>query len=259
MIDFLRKFGGINSKINELFGYSILPDHPDNSTIIGKLLNEILQYSNSGNTLSRDTELNRLWYLTEQLEVLKQSDIKLFKYFIKELKKQDTQDAFWGIRFEISTAVSLINKDVKFKKQERPDFIIDSIEIECSSMHLRKKNDKVDYNYKISSLINKKVKLGYCSNSTVLFVDLTNMYYNLISKNVKIDTVIIKEFTKKELIKTNVGSILLFSIVHTSDGVGSYFNRIDNTVIDENLRLFLDKHYSIGNHYVEGFGITHEP
>jgi hypothetical protein len=258
-MDFLMKYIAIVSNLSDLFGYKFVPSRPDNSTFVGTLLIQILNYNNEGDYMSRDFELNRLAFLVQHLQSLKTQDNKLFKYYVAELKKQDRYDSYWGLRFELSMASSFLDKHVNFIKQESPDFIVNnSIGIECSSIRIRKQSDKTNFDYKISALVRKKSLANYHNNSTALFIDFTNMIFNLMKKGVKIDTEEIRTYTKNSLIPYKFGSLLLFALVHTKDSLEQNYIRIDNGNINSLLKDFLDFHYPLGHHYVDGYGTSIE-
>lgn len=259
MLEFIYKYSAITFKLNDLFGYRFVPDRQDSSTYVGTLLFQIMSYNNNGDIMARDFELDRLAFLVQHLENLKTHNIQLFKHYIRELKKQERQDSYWGIRFEISIASSFIEKKIKFIKQETPDFIVnDILGVECSSMRIRKLNEKLNFDYKISSLINKKAKNKYNNASTALYVDFTNILYNLISKKIKVDPDEIRIYTENSIKSSNFGSILLFALVHTHDQLEQNYLRIDNVNLDPNLKVFLDKYYSMGNHYIKGYSTSFE-
>lgn len=261
MISFLLSYKYATGKISDFFNYKIFPSHPDNFTHIGALLNQIIDYHNKGEILYRNMELNRILFLIQHLEIIKEHDSSLLKYFIRELKKQGTQDVFWGVRFELGTAVSLINKNIPFLKQESPDFILSNqCSIECSSARIRKENDKTDLDYKILSVINKKGKEEYCSNSLVLFIDITNLVYDLHKRNQYINTSKTKEFVKNKIQDYDMGSIIFFSHIHpkNEDNIRSVYNRIDNESIDSELKKFLDTYYSFGEVDFDDYGVTYE-
>lgn len=264
MLDFFGKFSSVSIQLSNLFEYKFIPNKRGNSTFIGNALRQILSQNNSGNLRARDFELNRLIFLIKHLENLKRNDLQLFKDYIKELKKQDGQDPYWGSRFEICIASSLIDKNISFRKDFRnhessPDFIIDKlINIECSSVRLRKSSNKTNFDYKISSLINKKSKKDYNNSSTALFIDFTNILYNLLLKKTKIDTEEIKSNTYKSLQLARFGSVLIFMQIQTHNRIANHYLRIDNREIDPKLRAFLDKFYRINSQYIHHIGTTFE-
>ena len=258
-MDFILKYTAIISKLSLLFRYQFIPGSPGNKTFVGRLLFQILSYNNEGDYRSRDFELNRLAFLVQQLENIKANNNRLFYYYINLLKNQDGNDSYWGQRFEVSIASSLLNKKVDFIKHESPDFLINkSIGIECSSIRIRKSSDKTNFDYKISSLLNRKNQKFYSSSSTALFVDFTNMLYNLMLKKAKIETEEIKKFTHSSLMNSKFGSVLLFALVHTKESLEQNYLRVDNQGIDKCLESFLNQHYPLGYHYIKEYGTSVE-
>ena len=258
-MDFLMKYIAVLSNLSDLFGYRFVPGKPDNSTFVGTLLIQIMNYNNEGDYQSRDFELNRLAFLVQHLQILKTHDNKLFTHYINELKKQDHFDSFWGLRFETGIAASLIEKQINFIKQESPDFIVNSsVGIECGSIRIRKQSEKTNFDYKISSLIRRKSLTGYHNDSTVRIVYFTNVLYNLMKKGVKVETEDIRVYTRNNLANSKFGSLLLFALIHTKDSLGQNYIRIDNGSINHSLKEFLDTYYPLGYHYIKEFGTSIE-
>ncbi|WP_291138623.1 hypothetical protein [Flavobacterium sp. UBA7663] len=259
MLNFIERFAGVIKKLNDLFNYRVETNDEKNPSFVKTLGNQIMIYNLEGDFISRDFELDRLEFFIQHLENLKMHDLQLFKFYIKELRKQEQQDSYWGIRFEISIASSFISKGIKFIKQECPDFIVDNnLGVECSSIRIRKDSQKLNYDYKISAIINKKSQNIYNNQSTALYVDFTNIVYNLSLKQLVVDTKNIRSYTKQSLASTNFGSIILFANMHTQGRLEQNYLRIDNDNLDPSLKNFLDKYYAIEEYPVNGYGTTYE-
>jgi hypothetical protein len=67
MINFILKFGKINTEIGRLLRYRFLLGKHAYDTVIGKLLKRILEYHNSGKYQKRDRELGRMFMLIKHL------------------------------------------------------------------------------------------------------------------------------------------------------------------------------------------------
>jgi hypothetical protein len=124
-------------------------------------------------------------FLLEDLEIIKGKNKALYKHFIRLLRlKNLSMDNYFGIRFEIRTAASLITKQINFhfQKNESPDFIINNplFGIECTSGHLdiNKNLPPKKVFYKVLSVINKKNTVTYSTKKNILALDVSNLIYH---------------------------------------------------------------------------------
>ena len=85
--------------------------------------------------------------LVKHLSEIKQYDKSLFSQFRTKIKKTKDINLFFGIRFEINVAATLIKHNIQFKKTEAPDFSITFLSgreaIECTSARLSKEKDSI--------------------------------------------------------------------------------------------------------------------
>jgi len=120
VLNFISLFSALNIELCNLLGYRFTPNNHSMETVVGKNMQNILILHNSGDYKKRDLELCRMSMLVKHLKEINERDTQLFQLFKKELRRTDTSDGFFGTRFEINIAASLIRKDVPFKKQESP-------------------------------------------------------------------------------------------------------------------------------------------
>lgn len=264
MINFILTFNKVNTEIGRLLRYRFLPDKHAYDTVVGKIFKNILEYHNSGEYQKRDRELGRMFMLLKHLESIENYDNSLLKYFRKELKRADTTDGFYGIRFEVNIAASLIQKEISFKKQESPDFIINynskDIGIECGSTRIRKEVDDPDLYYKIRSTINSKTNKLYSNSRTSLFIDMTNLIHTILNIEGKPDFDKAREKVKNNIANNDFGSVILFTYLfrYSKSRFESNYIRVDNSNIDNDLNDFLNLHFSKGTHKVTDFDVPWE-
>ncbi len=135
----MLRYTAIVLKLSELLDKTFVRKE-DFETPTGRALEEVIQYHNSGKYEERDYELARLEMLVKHLEEIKQYDENMLNSFRRKINRDDAN--YYGFRFEVAIAASLIRKKVIFGKSESPDFKIQyggqEIFIECTSRHLSK-------------------------------------------------------------------------------------------------------------------------
>lgn len=216
---------------------------------IGMQLKSVRRYDATGKHAIRDWEVYRLGLLTMELELLKKENKPLFNQFKKLLKKA-TQNEYFGLRFEISTAADLQRSPFDFIKRERPDFEVETefgkAFIECVSTNLE--NTKLgDLTYKIVQAIEKKKQKGYeNSEQTVLFVDFTNVYFHSTKVGSPLDFDLMQVVAEEALAKSEFGAVAVLALFPAIDEglfvVGGRVSR--NTTISKSLECFLGKFFS---------------
>ena len=260
VIDFMIQYSSLVLKLNELLGMRFINGNLSSKTPIGQSLIRIIAFHNQGSYLQRDYEFSKMAMLVKHLQEIAEYDLDLLNTFKKQIYRSSTYDKYFGVRFEIEIAASLIRKNIKFTKSESPDFIVHTnrkdIFIECGSAHLSKPKSG-DITYKISSVINKKSKRPYCNNATALFIDVTNIYYNSSINDILKKGDKMRESVKNTLRKTEFGNATLFTYIFNKDKnrFESVYTRIDNKNIDDDLLKFLDEHYPLGEYIIYDFAI----
>ncbi len=254
MIDFILQFGLITKEIAELLNYKFVPDSPGQKSVVGKGLHYILELHNKGEYNQRDIELARANMFLKHLKEVKESRPDLFKFFKNEIKGVLANDRFFGIRFELNIAASLIRKGISFNKQETPDFVLseemNNIGIECSSVRTRKFEKRPDLNYKVSAQLREKKKRKYSTQNTLLFLDATNIAHQLTKNSIQLDFPLLKEEIKKSNQEGFFDAVLVFYYVFNSisNGLESTYLRVDSEWITNSSKKFLDNYYPISKH-----------
>ena len=257
LMNFLLKFSSIVACLSELLGTRFIMKESLNSPV-GRALANIIAYHNSGRYEERDYELARLDMLVKHLKEIKEHDESLLNYFRRKINRNDV--SYYGFRFEVAIASSLIRKKVSFIKRESPDFEIlyagKKIYIETVSVHItssKLRNLKI----KIKNAISRKSRKPYCKPDTALFVDATNIFYHSLVRNQLLLIEELKEYVSGILEDVGFGSIVIFVYVLNKELRRYELNyiRIDNEIIDPTLRIFLDNYYPIKGHEVRDFAL----
>lgn len=185
----------------------------------------------------------------KHLKEIREADSGLFGDFQEELKKED-YDTYYGTRFEIDCAASLIRKGVDFSHPDPPDFVIDAEGepvIECTTSHLSGGSRTIEEKFK-QSLINKSGK-PYFTSDAGLFIDITNLIFTSARNQTELTEKKIKRWVEECLHNFNldIGSILIFTyMVETNGdhpGIGHHYWRVENQGAEGSLVEFLDRNY----------------
>lgn len=200
---------------------------------------------------------------SDYLEEIKKVSFEDYNLWKNRLISNKKNVGLYGDIFELYINWTLVQKKLNFTKRERPDFSLNyngnEIFIECTSTQCA--FDKIpaekDIFKKLKSKIRAKVIEEYMNLSTVLFIDITNLYYH--SKNINLTlnenfiykalTEVEEKLTKKPPIKLikPFGAIVFFYFdnsqdiineTHYSCNILTHFKRptADNNLID-----FLEK------------------
>jgi len=229
-------------------------DTPLGSTLIG-----IFTFHNAGRYADRDFELLKLELFLKHLREIETADRDLLHIYKKEIKRAGSKDNFYGIRFEVNIAASLLRKNISFHKQESPDFRINEAEvsIECGSVRVRGGRPKDGYIYKkIGQCIREKEKKGYQTFDTALFIDITNA---LFSEGVLLNALPNKEEIRRTTLKlfssNSFGNASLFHYLYDveKNSLISAYIRCDHPQIHHRLKTFLDSFYPFGDEYIHHF------
>lgn len=242
--------------IKELLGADIINSQKYSSHPIRHCIDLVLQYHVNNAFNLRDYENCRLFLLVKNLNEIKEKDEKLFKKFIKDIKRTN-KETYYGLRIEISVAASLIRLKINFNKCESPDFKLaqpySNVSIECGSVHLTRKNStNEDLNKKIENVLRKKSKKTYCNKATTIFIDVTNIHHLDAVNQTRIQ--INKEFLKDMLVSYGFGSILIWAyVVNPNENRYQWkYTRQDSIHIQTSLLQFLNKAYPLGHDFTTG-------
>ena len=249
---FMFRYLGVVAKLSELLGVKFYTDE-ENDSPIGRGLSDIIRYHDAGLYDIRDCELARVQLLIKHLEEIKAYNNDLLDIFRKKINRDDAN--YYGFRFEVAIAASLIRKDINFIKTESPDFAIKydgkNIFIETTTSHIESKKEK-SIKEKIRRAVNRKSRKQYCDLSTALFIDVTNIvHHGLIRDELRTDKDL-RNYVTKLLKNTSFGSILLFVYICNLDSWRFELDyiRLDSREIDPVLKKFLDRYYPKGKYLV---------
>jgi hypothetical protein len=260
MFEFLFRVAGLVTELNRLLGTRFIPGNPSNDTPLGRSLAGLFQLQNSEQYELRDFELLRLTLFAKHLQEFETSRPDLLHHFKRELKRASrSSDGFFGIRFEVNIATSLIRHQVPFTKSESPDFIIDNtpLAIECGSTRVSKHKSESNLAYKIGSCIRAKEKKGYHSPYVALFIDITNLSFQ---SGGYPDLDAFRKETTEAASKMSFGAIVLFTYLMNRElqRFESNYMRIVHRGISIELKTFLDTHFPAGQHLVTDYAIPRE-
>jgi len=223
---------------------------------ISEWIEILFNHCNEGNIAYRQNGLCRIAALIQDLKVIEDYDPELLKYFQIQFKKC-SGNSFWGLRFEIDVASSIIGKDISFVMgkdlaggdNRNGDFVINgNIAIECTTTHISSPKFS-SLLYKIESAVRSKSKKPYCNEHTALFIDISNIFYNRALQNIPICDTELRECLRNLMRNYNFGSIvasLWFFNKDLNDVVfQNLFIREDNPNISNSLKLFLSDDFSL--------------
>lgn len=261
------RFGAVQSELAELLDTQFLPGENDQITdYIRDMGEETIRLHNAGEYERRDYNLLRMKMFAKHLSEVKDGREELFEEFKEELKKED-YDNYFGTRFEIDIAASLIRKEIDFNHPDPPDFDIQDkdVAVECQSAHFSGGDRTIAE--KIKQTIGSKSDKDYYNESSALFVDVTNIYFNSADRDVDISREKVEEWVREtfEVFDREIGSVILFTYVADASSQGSGLNhsylRFDNQENEptEELVDFLDEYWPKGNEHVPKTFFPAEP
>lgn len=259
MLDFLILHAGTIIELNRLLGTRFVPGHPSNDTPLGRSVAAIFIYHNRRELAQRDFELLKLQFLVQHLKRLEQARPELLRYYRRKLREARNNDAFFGLRYEVNIASSLIKKGLTFEKTERPDFRLPDhgLSLECTSVRIRTARGKEhDLTYKVASVIRGKAKKGYATHSTALFIDITNVAHSSSS----FDPEAFRAAAVECLPSTSFGAVVLMTYIMNL-GLGrleSSYLRVDHPSAAPELIGFLDQYFPRGKHDIQLFSLPFE-
>ncbi len=263
MYELMFRISKISMELNRLLGTRFVPGHPSMDSPLGMSLIEIFNLHNAGNYIGRDLQLLRLEFLLKHLKEIEAASPKLLRKFKREIWRAGSTDGFFGIRFEVNIAASLIRKNIPFKKQESPDFIIKNtnIAIECGSIRIRGRKSKNDYIYKIGACIRNKEAKKYYTSNTSLFIDITNIIYSqCIFQGTLPHKDKIKQAALDSASDSSFGNVTIFSYLFDVENKSliSFYIRADHNDISSELKAFMDSYFPFGNGYISLVGFPAE-
>lgn len=251
-IVFMRQFASVMSKIANLLEMRFTPQSEEGmEEFLYQISKGVLQLHRNQNTLARDYELARLAMFAKHLTEVHENNTKLFNQYKQELNEIG-YDRYFGVRFELDTAASLIRKDVAYEHPDPPDFVIQreqgEIAIECTTSHFS--GGERTAREKYTQFLTSKSSKDYFNEGTALFVDVTNIDYSEAHTDEpnKISSEEEKKWVREcsDNFNLDIGSVILFRYVGHGTGVGHHYRRCDiQENISQELREFLDDYYPI--------------
>jgi hypothetical protein len=200
----------------------------------------------------------------KNLREIYEFDKSLYRDYKKIIKRSQNIDNFFGIRFEINITAKLIRRKIPFEKTESPDFSIDfhlgKAAIECTSTRLRKEKEDYDLLYKIESAIRRKSKKEYSNLHTALFLDVTNLVYEVLNAGASLTKLLDRDKLSGIVRKFDFGNITLFTYLSDSKrgGIESVYTRIDHIRIESGLASLLGICFPHGSLALHEFAVPEE-
>ncbi|MFT4869158.1 MAG: hypothetical protein ACI83Q_000782 [Colwellia polaris] len=260
MLTFMARFAQIQNRLADLLETKFIPGEKDQITqYIYNTSENILEMHNSGRYRERDYHLLRLAIFAKHLEEVEEERNEVFEEFRSELKSQ-THNEYFGTRFEVDIAASLIRKDIDFDHPDPPDFDIVNRDcvIECTTSHFSG-GDRTPEE-KIKQAIESKSGKSYFDSSNALFIDITNIYFAMAQREKEYSQEYIEEQVEERLDVFNhdIGSVILFTYVvdrsASPPGLHHSYIRVDNSSAEADLTAFLDSHWpKEGEHVPETY------
>ncbi|HCM42047.1 MAG TPA: hypothetical protein DIS66_01850 [Candidatus Omnitrophica bacterium] len=204
----------------------------------------------------------------EDLDKIQRHDLKLFQCFKREIRRNPLPpENYFGLRMEIRMAASLTDKKTSFTKSETPDFLINDVKnlgIECSSAHLslHSSHDAKELFYKVEANIKKKEQSCFSTRNTILAIDISNLIFHE-GKNAMFALLYDKDKARPRLTsiinRSVFQSIICFTFAWVNaDNKPSFgatlhclYHRADRLNIDPQVESFLNKHWPLGDLWVE--------
>lgn len=247
----MLNYSAVILKLSRLTGMRFIGSSSKSEKPIERFVRRTLDFHKQKKYDLRDFEYFKLALLVKNLQEIEKYDRKLLTKMNKQLLTSLKQNEYYGARFEISIAASLIQKCVDFTKTESPDFSINDNEkifIECTSCHFTEPK-KGDIKYKIHTTIENKSYNKYCNRETALFIDVTNLYYSSLQDGVDLKRELVYTYGKDALKSTNFGGLVFFIYLHNFklNRYEQNYLRVDNQCINTVLSDFLNQHYPFGN------------
>lgn len=246
--------------LKKLLGKQVVEEASYAKHPIRQSIDRVLTYHDSGDYASRDYENSSLSLFVKNLNEIRSHDKKLLRLFRGALQSCNS-DTYFGYRFEVSVASSLIRGQVPFVKMERPDFRLldqwDGLCIECGSTHLSEpKLGIADLKYKVGSVIREKSQHDYCDAGSALFIDFTNINYHSTLQEILPGVNELKGYVADQLQVSGFGSVILWTYIVNLD-TRRYqwkYTRIDNKLARQLLVVFLDTLYPFGYDVTHNYG-----
>lgn len=253
-MDFFIRMARIASELGTLLDHRYVPGQTEYDGPVGRAFHWILKYHNDGQYHLRALELTRLQFLAKHLREVRDYNADLFEDLCSEIREAERGqlDRYFGPRFEVDVAASLIRSGVDFSKRESPDFSVrqdgEEVFVECTSRHLEKPKD-TDVRYKIGQEIRSKGEKDYCSPDTAIFVETTNIFAHMLHAGTLSSTEDLRDYLTEDLATTEFGAGVFFVVMVNEDvepaRVEWNYLRVDRSNAASALTSFLDESFPV--------------
>jgi hypothetical protein len=118
---FFVEYHQVGVALGHMLGMRFGTNRPNAATPVGKDLLAAMANHDAGRFAERDYALYRLAFFARHLHEVQLKRPELFRIFRRRIKKSRSDEEFYGIRFEIKMASTLVRHNVAFKMPEPPD------------------------------------------------------------------------------------------------------------------------------------------
>lgn len=264
MFDFLMRYSRVSIQLGNALHLRFVPGSTGNQTVVGKVLANILKLHNAREFRERDVALARMGFLIKHLDEIGESKPELLEDFRQSIVQAKGTDNFFGTRFEVNVAASLVREDISFIKREAPDFEVlepyQGTAIECTSARIRKDGPAKDFFYKVRSKCREKTNKDFADLDTALFIDVTNTLYTSLRRGSEVGAFFDRERLERVVGASGFGNLTLFTYLVNNDldRIESNYIRADHKSISTSLSSLLDDAFPFGSHPVPNFTVPYE-
>jgi hypothetical protein len=220
---------------------------------VSSWIEQLIHAERNGDGKSKEYLLCKIAILILDLQCLEQSRPELLAHFQRKYRKH-TENEFWGLRFEIDTASTLVNRGISFATGDRlpggecknGDFICGETSIECTSVHVSRTKRFNTYAEKIQRAVRRKKKKAYCATNVALFIDITNICFERAFVDDPMGNEELRAVLRDELAFCEYGAIIA-SLWFFNEDKQLQFARYQNLIVREDsdqisasLRILLD-------------------
>jgi hypothetical protein len=247
-------YEGLKKSLSMLLGVST----DNQKRPIARNFRQALNYLNSGRIRLAEFHLLLLIGLFNDLRALREARPDVFQYFSRKLGACTRLDQYYGLRFELHVAASLVAKQIPFQKTDPPDFTLTLQEgmayIECGSTHTRSVTTEKALHSRLERVVRRKASKGYATPSAALFVDVSSCMSEAARNHFSGFSLALPSTIRHALRTDAFGSVLLFHhlilppdrsprYTYGENGIAMAHTRVDSESIGDALRGLLDAHF----------------
>jgi len=183
---------------------------------LARIFKAVRQYHHEGLGFVRDWEGFRLGLLASDLESLKTKRPNAYRQLRKDYQ-HITFNEYFGWRHEVRTAALLTARGISFDKTEAPDFEMQGpfagSAAECAAVNVTGTTQGKDLLFKLNSAVRKKAGKPYCSKSTILVLDYTNVLFTSVLNHRALAQDEVNESLAATFRETRFGALLAWALV----------------------------------------------